>query len=65
MKMAENSSNKTQRGKGDIVPYEQFLLYSVFKRLVLQTQKNQGLFGKGLTLSQTTPGFYGSGIEAF
>ena len=23
---------------------------SVFKRLVLQTRKNQGLFGKGLTL---------------
>ena len=27
---------------------------SVFKRLVLQTRKNQGLFGKGLILSQMT-----------
>ena len=28
--------------------------HSVFKRLVLQTSKNQGLFGTGLTLDQTT-----------
>ena len=28
--------------------------HNVFKRLVLQTRKNQGLFGKGLTLSQMT-----------
>ena len=28
--------------------------HNVFKRLELQTHKNQGLFGKGLTLSQTT-----------
>ena len=36
-------------GKGEIAHYEQFLLsHSVFKRLVLQTRKNQGLFGKGL-----------------
>ena len=36
-------------GKGEI-RHEQFLLsHSVFKRLVLQTRKNQGLFGKGLT----------------
>ena len=27
---------------------------NVFKRPVLQTSKNQGLFGKGLTLSETT-----------
>ena len=27
---------------------------SVFKRLILQTRKNQGLFGKELTLYQTT-----------
>ena len=27
----------------------------VFKKLVLQTRKNQGLFGKGLTLSHTIP----------
>ena len=30
-----------------------FLSHSVFKRFALQTRKNQGLFGKGLTLSQT------------
>ena len=36
--------------KGEIARDEQFLLFShsVFKRLVLQTRKNQGLFGKGL-----------------
>ena len=30
---------------------------SVFKRPVLQTRKNQGLFGKGLTLYHTIPTF--------
>ena len=40
-------------GKGEIARHEQFLLSpppppSVFMRLVLQTRKNQGLFGKGL-----------------
>ena len=35
--------------------YEQFLHFphSVFKRLVLRTRKNNGLFGKGLTLYHT------------
>ena len=28
---------------------------SVFKRLLLQTRTNQGLFGKGLTLDHTIP----------
>ena len=32
--------------------------HSVFKRLVLQTPKNQGLFANGLTLSQTSLGLY-------
>ena len=37
-------------GKGEIARNEQFLLSrSVFKRLELQTRKNQGLFGKGLS----------------
>ena len=37
-------------GTGEIARYEQFLLFhSVFKRLVLQTHKNQGLVGKGLS----------------
>ena len=37
-------------GKGEIARYKQFLPFphSVFKRLILQTRKNQGLFGKGL-----------------
>ena len=37
-------------GKGEIARYEQFSFFqSVFKRLVLQTSKIQGLSGKGLT----------------
>ena len=36
-------------GKGEIARYEQFLLFpQCFQRLVLQTRKNRGLFGKGL-----------------
>ena len=42
-------------GKGEIARYEQFLLFpqcfQKTKRLVLQTRKNQGLFGKGLNVS--------------
>ena len=38
---------------------------SVFKRLGLQTWKNQGLFGKELTLSQKSPGFYVSTSQIF
>ena len=30
------------------------IAHSVFKRRLLQTRKNQGLFGKGLKLSSTT-----------
>ena len=37
--------------KGEIAHYERAIssFFSVFKRLVLQTCKNQGLFDKGLT----------------
>ena len=42
MKMAESSQNTVE--KGEITHDE----HRVFKRLVLQTRKNQGLFGKGL-----------------
>ena len=36
-------------GKGEIAYYEQFLLFpQCFKRPVLQTRKNKGLFGKEL-----------------
>ena len=38
-------------GKAEITNYQQFLLFlSLFKKLVLQTRKNQGFFGKGLNL---------------
>ena len=51
-------------GKGEIARYKQFLLFhSVLKRLVLQTRKNQGFFGKGFTISQTIPGFYLSAVD--
>ena len=40
-------------GKGETACNEQFLSHSVFRRLVLQTHKDQGLFEKGLTLYQT------------
>ena len=33
-----------------------------FKTPVRQTRKNQGFFGKELTLSQTSPGFYMSAV---
>ena len=56
--MAEKFSKRVENtvGKGEVARYEQFLLVTsnfsfshiVFKRLVLQTCKNQGLFGKGL-----------------
>ena len=36
-------------GKGEIARYEQFSFsHSIFKRVVLQTRKIQGLSGKGL-----------------
>ena len=52
MKITESSPNRDKNtvGKGEIARYEQFsFFHSVFKRLVLQTRKNQGLFGKGLS----------------
>ena len=54
-KFDENGRKLSKRventvGKGEITLYEQFLLsHSVFKRLVLQICKKQGLFRKGLT----------------
>ena len=39
--------------KGEIARYEQFSFsHSVFKRLVRQTRKGQGLFGKGLKIAK-------------
>ena len=50
MKIAKSLVENTV-GKGDIACNEQFLLFnhSVFRRLVLQTCKNQGLFENGLS----------------
>ena len=52
--MAENSPERVENaaGKGGTACYKQFLI--LFKRLVLQTRKNKGLFGKGLK-SHTLP----------
>ena len=51
---------------GEIARYEQFLLsHSVVKRLVLQTRKNQGLFGKGLTKNISIQGPFTSGIHKY
>ena len=51
MKVAESSSNgwKTLREKEKLLVTSNFSFsHSVFKRLILQTCKNQGLFVKGL-----------------
>ena len=39
--------------------------HSVFKRLILQTRKNQGLFGKGLTLLPNDKTLDQSNLEGF
>ena len=56
--MVESSPKKVENtvGKGEIARYKQFLL---FPQCLLQTCKNQSLFGKGLTLSllMTIQGF--------
>ena len=54
-------------GKGEIARYEQFLLFPQCfkKRVVLQTSKNQGLFGKGLTLYYTSLTLNNPDREAF
>ena len=56
MKMAESSP----KGQKTLLEKEKLLItsnfsfsHSVFKRLVLQTRKNQGLFGKGLNVVGT------------
>ena len=53
-KFDENGRKVSERventvGKGDIACYEQYLL---FKKLALETHKNQGLFEKGLSYTQ-------------
>ena len=66
--IAESSPNgyKTLREKEKLLVSSNFSFpHRVFKRLVLQTHKNQGLFGKELTLSQTSPCFYVSVVQVF
>ena len=50
--MVKNSPKRVKNtvGKGEITRYGEFLLFPQFyKRRVLQTRKNKGTFGKGLT----------------
>ena len=52
--MAESSPNrlKTQWEKEKLLVTSNFSFsHSVFKILTLQTRKNQGLFGKGITIT--------------
>ena len=58
--MAESFTNekKTLWGNGEIAHCEQFLLFHcVFKGLILQTRKNQGLYEKGLKPSNSILSF--------
>ena len=60
MKMMESSANgkKTLWEKEKLLVTSNFSFScSVFERLVLQTRKNQGLFGKGLNLAQTNQNY--------
>ena len=56
-KFDENGKKLSKRventvGKGKLLITSNFSFFNiVFQRLVLQTRKNQGLFGKGLKLS--------------
>ena len=55
---------KTLREKEKLLVMSNFSFsHSVFKRLVLQTRKNQGLFGKGLPIIQTAKFKTGSGSK--
>ena len=51
--MAESSQKRVENtvGKGEIAGYEQFLLFQQCfqKTCTVDTSKNQGLFGKGLS----------------
>ena len=56
----DNNSKFDENGRNFSIQVEntvekgEIACYSIFKRLILQTRKNQGLFWKGLTLSQIT-----------
>ena len=56
--MAESPANgqKTLWEKEKLLVTSNFSFsHSVFKRLTLQTHKNQGLFGKGLNIVEISP----------
>ena len=57
MKLAETSPN----GKGEIARYEQFSI----SNSVLQTRKNQGLFGKRLSQSDISMGECNTILSAY
>ena len=71
-KFDENGKKLSKRventvGKGEIARYEQFLLFPQYfqKTCTIDKEKNQGLFGKGLNLSEISPGFYVSAVQVF
>ena len=52
--------------QGEIACYKQFLLFSVFSTNIISLVcQNVVLCGNGLTLSQTSPGFYVSAVQVF
>ena len=64
--MTESQWLESTVGKGEICSFRAISLFpSVFKSLLLQTHKNQGLLGKGLNHSHTVTPFDVSGKEAF
>ena len=53
-------------GKGEIAHYEQFLLFpQCFQKACFAGASKGMLCGNGLTLSQTSPGFYMSAVQFF
>ena len=61
MKIAESSLKRVENtvGKGEMAHYEQFLLSRcVFKKLILQTRKNRGFFGKRLRAISPFPAVF-------
>ena len=47
-KFSKEVENTVAKGEMLVTRISPFFTHSVFKRLVLQTRKNKGLFGKGL-----------------
>ena len=70
-KFDENGSKLSKRventvGKGEIALLRAISPFpSVFKKLVSQGHQKVSLCGNGLSLSQTSPGFYLSAVKVF